>query len=186
MERYRGRFAPTPSGPLHFGSLVAAVGSFLEARSRGGEWLVRIDDLDLPRVAAGAADDILRTLAGCGLEWDGAIARQSTRSDAYHAALHRLRQSQLLYPCACSRREIADSAMAGADGSVYPGTCRDGRGSLRAARALRLDTRGRIVAFDDAVQGRVTQDIAVDVGDFVLYRADRVFAYHLATAVDDA
>ena len=147
---------------------------------------MRIDDLDPPRVAAGAADDILRTLAACGLEWDGAIARQSTRSDAYHAALHRLRQSHLLYPCACSRREIADSAMAGADGSVYPGTCRDGTAPARPARALRLDTRGRIIAFDDAIQGRVTQNIAAEIGDFIVYRADRVFAYHLATVVDDA
>jgi glutamyl-Q tRNA(Asp) synthetase len=186
MERYRGRFAPSPSGPLHFGSLVAAVGSFLEARCRGGEWLVRIDDLDPPRVAPGAAEDILRTLAACGLRWDGAIVRQSARSDAYHAALHQLRQCNLLYPCACSRRDIAEAAHAGSDGSVYPGTCRNGIVAQRPARALRLDTRGRVLTFDDAIQGRFTQDVATEIGDFVLYRADRVFAYHLATVVDDA
>jgi glutamyl-Q tRNA(Asp) synthetase len=186
MERYRGRFAPTPSGPLHFGSLVAAVGSYLDARSRGGEWLVRIDDLDPPRVVPGVADGILRTLEACGLAWDGAIVRQSRRSDAYHAALHRLRQNHLTYPCACSRRDIADAAIAGAEGPVYPGTCRDGPAPARPARALRLDTRGRTIVFDDAIQGRVTQDIAAEIGDFVLYRADRVFAYHLATVVDDA
>ena len=186
MESYRGRFAPTPSGPLHFGSLVAAVGSYLEARCHGGDWLVRIDDLDPPRTVPGAAEAILRTLEACGLTWDGTVAWQSRRSAAYHAALHRLRQDHLLYPCACSRRDIADAAIAGAEGAVYPGTCRNGLVAQRRARALRLDTRGRIITFDDAIQGRVTRDIAAEIGDFVLYRADRVFAYHLATVVDDA
>jgi glutamyl-Q tRNA(Asp) synthetase len=186
MERYRGRFAPTPSGPLHFGSLVAAVASYLEARRRGGEWLVRIDDLDPPRVAPGAAGDILRTLAACGLKWDGEVVRQSRRSEAYHAGLHRLRRDGLLYPCACSRRDIADSAMAGAEGPVYTGTCRNGLSGKRPARALRLDTRGGSVSFEDALQGCITQNVAADIGDFVLYRADRVFSYHLAVAIDDA
>src|SRR5688572_27076733 len=116
MARYRGRFAPSPTGPLHFGSLVAAVGSFLEARTRGGDWLVRMEDLDPPRVAPGAADDILRALRACGMDWDGAVVYQGTRSEAYHAALHRLREHALVYPCACSRREIADSAVAGTEG----------------------------------------------------------------------
>src|SRR5688572_27515832 len=109
MTRYRGRFAPSPTGPLHFGSLVAALGSFLDARAGGGAWLVRMEDLDPPRVAPGAADGILRALRACGFEWDGAVIRQSERSDAYHAALHRLRQAGRVYPCGCSRREIADS-----------------------------------------------------------------------------
>jgi glutamyl-Q tRNA(Asp) synthetase len=186
MERYRGRFAPTPSGPLHFGSLVAAVGSYLEARCHGGNWLVRIDDLDPPRIVPGAAEAILRTLEACGLTWDGTVAWQSRRSAAYHAALHRLRQGHLLYPCACSRRDIADAAIAGAEGPVYPGTCRSGFVAQRKARALRLDTRGPGIVFDDAIQGRIIQDVATETGDFVLYRADRVFAYHLAVAVDDA
>ena len=186
MKRYRGRFAPTPSGPLHFGSLVAAVGSFLEARCHGGDWMVRIDDLDAPRVAAGAADDILRTLEACGLTWDGTEVWQSRRADAYHAALHRLQRSHLLYPCACSRREISDSAVAGVDGPVYPGTCRGGLDGTRPVRALRLDTRGCTIAFDDALQGQIVQDIAVEIGDFVLYRAERMYAYHLAAVVDDA
>ena len=116
---YRGRFAPSPTGPLHFGSLVAAVASYLEARSRGGEWLVRMEDLDPPRVVQGAADDILRKLAACGMQWDDAVVYQSTRFDAYHAELHRLRASGLVYPCACSRREIADSATSGIEGPVY-------------------------------------------------------------------
>jgi glutamyl-Q tRNA(Asp) synthetase len=186
MERYRGRFAPTPSGPLHFGSLVAAVASYLDARSRGGEWFVRIDDLDPPRVAPGAADDILRTLAAFGLKWDGEVVRQSRRSDAYHAALHQLRRDHVLYPCACSRRDVADSALAGVEGPVYPGTCRSGLTGQGPARALRLDTRGDSVSFEDALQGSVAQNVAADIGDFVLYRADRVFSYHLAVAIDDA
>jgi glutamyl-Q tRNA(Asp) synthetase len=186
MQHYRGRFAPTPSGPLHFGSLVAAVGSYLDARSRGGEWFVRIDDLDPPRVVPGAADDILRTLAACGFEWEGAVVWQSRRAEAYHAALHRLRRDNLLYPCACSRRDIADSAVAGAEGAVYPGTCRSGLPGERPARALRLDTRGGSASFEDALQGQVEQNIASEVGDFVLYRSDGVFSYHLAVAVDDA
>lgn len=183
---YRGRFAPSPTGPLHFGSLVAAVASYLDAKSRGGAWLVRIEDLDPPRVARGAADAILRTLDACGMQWDGAIVYQSTRLAAYHAALHRLRQRGAIYPCACSRREIADSAIAGIEGPVYPGTCRSGIAAGKTAHALRVDTRGVSVVFNDAVQGPVRQNLETDIGDFVLYRADHVFAYQLAVVVDDA
>lgn len=186
MERYRGRFAPSPTGPLHFGSLVAAVGSFLEARARGGDWLVRMDDLDPPRVVPGAADKILRALEACGMIWDGVVVSQSARHDAYHAALHRLRDRRLVYPCACSRREIADSAVAGVEGPVYPGTCRGGIAEGRGARALRLDTRGAAIAFEDAVQGRISIALEREFGDFVLYRSDGVYAYQLAAAVDDA
>jgi glutamyl-Q tRNA(Asp) synthetase len=186
MPRYRGRFAPSPTGPLHFGSLVAAVGSFLEARAHGGEWLVRMEDLDPPRVVPGAAADILRTLESCGMEWEGPVACQSARSDAYHAALHRLRQAGRVYPCGCSRREIADSALAGTEGPIYPGTCRGGLAPSRASRAWRLDTRGAAVEFEDALQGRITCRLEEEYGDFVLYRADRVYAYQLAVVVDDA
>ena len=185
MERYRGRFAPSPTGPLHFGSLVAALGSYLEARTRGGEWLVRMEDLDPPRVVPGAADDILRSLEACGLEWDGPVVRQSERSDAYHGALHRLRDKVPVYPCACSRREIADSAVTGAEGPVYPGTCRDGLAEGKRARALRIVTRGASIAFDDALQGRIAHDLEKETGDFVLLRADDVYAYQLAVVVDD-
>jgi len=186
MERYRGRFAPSPTGPLHFGSLVAAVASYLDAKSCGGEWLVRIDDLDPPRVEAGAAEDILHTLEACGMQWDGAIVHQSKRADAYHAALHKLRQRGRVYPCACSRREIADSAVSGIDGYVYPGTCRSGLPPAARARTLRIDTRGVEIDFGDALQGRFQLDLDADLGDFVLYRFDRVFAYQLAVVIDDA
>jgi len=186
MATYRGRFAPSPTGPLHFGSIVAAVGSFLEARTRGGEWLVRMEDLDPPRVVAGAADDILRTLEACGFAWNGPVLYQSTRGDAYQAALGRLREKDLVYPCACSRREIADSAVAGIDGPVYPGTCRAGISPGKTERSLRVDTRGARSAFDDALQGPVAHDLGKDFGDFVLYRADDAYAYQLAVVVDDA
>ena len=137
---YRGRFAPSPTGPLHFGSLVAAVGSFLDARSRGGEWLVRMEDLDLTRVVAGAADDILHTLEAFGFYWDGAVMFQSERNEAYRAAMNELEKIGAVYPCACTRKEIADSAIDGIDGPVYPGTCRGGLLPGRDGRAVRVCT----------------------------------------------
>ena len=183
---YRGRFAPSPTGPLHFGSLVAAVASYLEAKSRAGEWLVRMEDLDTPRNVPGAADDILRALTACGMRWDDAVIYQSARTDAYHAELHRLRALGLVYPCACSRREIADSAVSGIEGPVYPGTCRAGLAPGKTVRAWRIDVRGADIRFDDAIQRPVHQDLARDIGDFVLLRADRIYAYQLAVVVDDA
>ena len=183
---YRGRFAPSPTGPLHFGSLVAAVASYLEAKSRAGEWLVRMEDLDTPRNVPGAADDILRALTACGMRWDDAVIYQSARTDAYHAELHRLRALGLVYPCACSRREIADSAISGIEGPVYPGTCRAGLAPGKTVRAWRIDVRGADIRFDDAIQGPMHQDLARDIGDFVLLRADHVYAYQLAVVVDDA
>ena len=185
--RYRGRFAPSPTGPLHFGSLVAALGSYLDARAHEGEWLVRMEDLDLPRKAPGAAADILRTLESLGLHWDGAVLRQSERAGVYRAALAELERRGATYPCACTRREIGDSALAGIDGSlVYPGTCRNGLPSGRTARATRVRVDDAAIEFDDAVQGRMRQRLATDVGDFVLRRADGLFAYQLAVVVDDA
>lgn len=186
MSEYRGRFAPSPTGPLHFGSLVAAVASYLEAKSRGGEWLVRMEDLDKPREMPGAADDILRALEACGMEWDAGVAYQSARTDAYHAELHRLRATGRVYPCACSRREVADSALRGIEGPVYPGTCRAGLSPGKPVRAWRIDTRQTDISFDDAIQGTQRQALGTDVGDFVLLRADHVYAYQLAVVVDDA
>jgi len=186
LTHYRGRFAPSPTGPLHFGSLVAAVGSFLEARSQGGEWLVRMEDLDLPRVVPGAADDILRTLDAFGLHWDGEVMFQSARNEAYRAAVAELEKLGAVYPCACTRREIADSALSGIDGPVYPGTCRGGLPGGRSARAMRVRANSGAVGFDDGLQGRVSQMLATEVGDFVVRRADGLFAYQLAVVVDDA
>jgi glutamyl-Q tRNA(Asp) synthetase len=182
---YRGRFAPTPSGPLHFGSLVAATGSYLEAKSHRGEWRVRIDDLDPPRVALGATDSILRCLEALGFEWDGPVLYQSRRLPAYHAALHRLSRLALVYPCACTRKEIADSANSSCEQPVYPGTCRDVLRPGRAARALRLNVCGMRIALEDRLLGRQYRDLEREAGDFILYRADRVYAFHLASAVDD-
>ncbi len=185
---YRGRFAPSPTGPLHFGSLVAAVGSYLDARTQGGEWLVRMEDVDTPRNQPGAADDILRTLEAFGFAWDGPVLWQSTRGAAYGEALEALKRDGQVYGCACSRKEIADSAThAAIDGGLaYPGLCRAGLPAGREARAWRLRVDDREIAFDDRLQGRVAQHLAHDVGDFVLRRADGLFAYQLAVVVDDA
>lgn len=181
----RGRFAPSPTGPLHFGSLVAALASWLDARAAGGEWLVRIEDVDSPRTVPGAADAILRTLAAFALHWDGDVAWQSRRTASYRAALERLREAGLLYRCCCSRREIADSGLRGIEGLVYPGTCRSLRLAPHAEGAERFRVAPGVVAFDDRVQGRIEQDVASQVGDFVLQRRDGLFAYQLAVVVDD-
>ncbi len=227
---YRGRFAPSPTGSLHFGSLVAALGSYAEARARGGEWLVRMEDLDRPREVPGGAADILRTLEAFGFAWDGEILYQSRRGAAYAAALAQLQASGLTFPCGCSRREIAVAASAvGPEGPIYPGTCRPppasdppidppgaspmpvtwpvaaletvhppssqpspnrGEGARLPVRsgqaALRLRVETPPIAFHDRVQGLVSQDLVAEVGDFVLRRADGLFAYQLAVVVDDA
>jgi len=161
---YRGRFAPSPTGPLHFGSLIAAVGSYLDARAHGGAWLVRIEDLDRPREAEGAADAILRTLEAYGFEWDEAVARQSLRGPAYAAALKRLQHDGRVFPCACTRREIADSSLGAASESIYPGTCRNGLPTGRPARSIRVRLNGEAIAFDDRLQGRIEQDLGREVG----------------------
>jgi len=184
MAVYRGRFAPTPSGPLHFGSLVAALGSCLEARSQGGEWLVRMEDVDPPRVVSGAADAILRTLEAYGFEWDGAVMWQGRRGEAYRAALEGLMDSGRIYGCACSRRMLAEAAQRGVDGPVYPGTCRGRRPEPDAA--LRLAVPDQRVVFEDAALGRVACDVGRECGDFVLRRGDGVYSYQLAVVVDDA
>lgn len=184
-RRYRGRFAPSPTGPLHFGSLVAAVGSYLEARTRSGEWLVRMEDLDRPREAPGAADAILRTLEVYGFEWDGEVVFQSHRVAAYGAALASLEKQGAVFPCACTRREISDSSLSMAGEPVYPGTCRNGVLPGRRARTTRVRVEDTVIAFDDSLQGRIEQNLASEVGDFVVRRADGLFAYQLAVAVDD-
>jgi len=185
---YVGRFAPTPSGLLHFGSLVAALGSALEARHHGGRWLVRIEDVDTPRAVPGMAEAMLATLERFGFEWDGEVLWQSRRAEIYAEALERLKADGCVFPCACSRRELAevpDSALA-RDGSLrYPGICRNGLPPGVKPRAWRVRAEGTI-RFEDAVQGRQEEELARDVGDYVVFRADGVFAYQLAVVVDDA
>ena len=180
-----GRFAPSPTGPLHFGSLVAALGSYLEARARNGRWRVRMEDVDVPRCKPEHADGILRTLEAFGFEWDDEVMVQSTRTGRYREVLDALQRQGAAYPCACTRSELV-GAVTGVDGApVYPGTCRSGLPAGRSARAWRLQLDGTI-DFDDLVQGRQRQDLPRDVGDCVLLRADGYFAYQLAVVVDDA
>lgn len=186
VPAYRGRFAPSPSGPLHFGSLVAAVGSFLDARARHGEWLLRMEDVDAPRCSMAAAGDILRALEACGFAWDGEVVWQSRRTEAYAAALERLKLAGRVFPCACTRKELADSAIAPDGAAIYPGTCRSGLPPGRAARAWRIAVGDARISFSDAIQGRIECDLAGEAGDFILLRADGLFAYQLAVVVDDA
>ena len=187
---YRGRFAPSPSGPLHFGSLIAAVGSFLEARSRHGEWLVRIEDLDPPRERPGAADDILATLDRCGLHWDGAVLRQSSRHAAYEAALAQLDSAGCLRRCLCSRAQLAalpqNQTRAPGEELYHPPECLPVTADADPRPAWRLRAPDREVAFVDRVQGAQRTNVAHTVGDFVLRRRDGLFAYQLAVVVDDA
>jgi len=181
-----GRFAPSPTGPLHTGSLVAAVGSWLMAKSSGGRWLLRIDDLDRDRCRRQFEDDILRTLEQFGLVWDGAITRQSDNTAAYDEAFEQLCKTGVVYPCGCSRAEIARSASAPHPGDeiLYPGTCRSGLPVGRQPRAWRLRTEGMTVLFDDLRHGSIRHDF-VHSGDFVIKRAEGFFAYQLAVVVDD-
>jgi glutamyl-Q tRNA(Asp) synthetase len=199
-----GRFAPSPTGPLHLGSLVAALGSWLFARAAGGRWLVRMEDLDAPRVVPGAADDILRTLERFGLTWDGDVVFQSGRLALYEAALEDLLRKQMVFACACSRADLARAASAPATGdeenapnagreaaasspaSIYPGTCRSGLPTGRTARAYRFRVPPGVLTFEDLVFGPLSEDVENAVGDFVVKRADGPFAYQLAVVVDDA
>jgi glutamyl-Q tRNA(Asp) synthetase len=184
--RPRGRFAPSPTGPLHFGSLIAALGSFLEARRQGGEWLVRIEDVDAPRARPGMTDAILRTLERYELHWDGPVLYQSRRTEAYRATLERLLNDGLAYPCTCSRRELAAYPRGGDGGPIYPGHCRAGVHHPERPAAIRLRVTDAPVDFRDTVQGDYRQCLASEVGDFVIRRADGLFAYQLAVVVDDA
>jgi glutamyl-Q tRNA(Asp) synthetase len=190
-RKYVGRFAPSPTGPLHAGSLVAALASWLDARAHGGTWLLRIEDIDAPRCVAGAAAGIIRTLRTFGFDWNEDIVYQSARAASYQAAFDRLRDAGLVYPCACTRREIADSVAGVREHAfgrelVYPGTCRGGIAAGREARAWRVRVPDGSVSFEDGWAGPCAQDLAQEVGDFVLKRADGQWAYQLAVVVDDA
>lgn len=185
MSGYVGRFAPSPTGLLHFGSLVAALASFMEARAANGRWLLRMEDLDTPRAQAGAADGILRALDRLGLHWDGAVGYQSARLERYRGVLDDLARRGFAYPCACTRKELEDSALAIDGARIYPGTCRHGLPPDKQARAMRLRTHDAPIGFVDRVQGWIEQRVEREVGDFVLLRADGIFSYQLAAVVDD-
>jgi len=176
---YVGRFAPSPTGPLHFGSLLAALASFLDARANGGKWLLRIEDLDPPREPAGSADLILRQLQALGMYWDDEVLYQSSRLDVYEAALKTLNELELCYPCDCTRAQIKDM------GSVYNGSCRDRDDPPGKPFALRVKTEALDINFQDQIQGRFRQQLAADVGDFVIRRKDELFAYQFAVVIDD-
>ncbi|WP_353179925.1 tRNA glutamyl-Q(34) synthetase GluQRS [Salinisphaera sp. T5B8] len=180
-----GRFAPSPSGALHMGSLVAALGSFLQARAQGGAWLLRIDDLDTPRVQPWAITRIIDALEFFGLRWDGPIVYQDERRTAYARAIDHLKHSGRAFDCGCTRRE-ARSGTVGIEGPIYPGTCRNGLPAGRSPRSVRLRVDACPIEVCDAVQGVYTQQLDRDIGDFVIRRADGIVAYQLATVVDDA
>jgi len=191
MTRYRGRFAPSPTGPLHAGSLVTALASWLDARAHHGVWLIRIENIDGPRTVSGSAEQILSALTAFGLVPDEPPIWQNTQTAYYEARLSELRQIHLAYPCSCTRKEIADSLTSTHERHVtltYPGTCRRGLHG-KSARAWRLqvpDSTAAIVTFEDRWQRQQTQNLATEVGDFVLRRADGQWAYQLAVVVDDA
>jgi glutamyl-Q tRNA(Asp) synthetase len=184
-----GRFAPSPTGPLHLGSLVAAMASWLDVRAHGGRWLVRVEDIDQPREVAGAADDIVATLAALGFRWHGPIVRQSERLSLYQRAFDRLKEMGRVYPCGCTRIEVEQAASAPDQGSVhaiYPGTCRHGLPAGRTPRSWRMRVTDDDIRFNDRAAGPTTQNLAREVGDFVIKRADGLWAYQLAVVVDDA
>jgi len=183
---YVGRFAPSPTGPLHFGSLVAAVASYCEAKANQGQWLVRMEDLDKPREMIGAADTILHQLEAFGFEWDREVIYQSNRGEFYSDILQKLKQQQLIYPCTCTRKEIADSSnQVGIDGIIYPKSCLTHPLKANAPSSLRIKTSPTLIKFNDAIQGKIVQNIANQVGDFILKRADGLYAYQLAVIADD-
>jgi len=188
---YTGRFAPSPTGPLHAGSLAAALASYLDAKAHGGSWLVRIEDVDEARTVAGSAEMILQTLAALDMQWDGEVLWQSRRKAVYEHAFERL--GALAYPCSCTRKEIADSRpdLAADGAAVYPGTCRAGLAPGREARAFRVRVPdagepGELITFTDRWAGPQAQHLASEAGDFVLKRADGFWAYQLAVVMDDA
>ena len=185
-KSYRGRFAPSPTGPLHFGSLVAAIGSYLDAKFNQGKWLVRIEDIDFQREVPGAVSEILFVLEKLGMEWDEEVVFQSRRLEAYREALNRLEKQNLIYPCTCSRKEIADSSIIGLGGPIYPGTCLKNPSLSDKVCSLRIQTNQNEIQFQDILKGLYVQKLKREIGDFVLRRADGIYAYQLAVVVDDA
>ncbi|MBO4575656.1 MAG: tRNA glutamyl-Q(34) synthetase GluQRS [Neisseriaceae bacterium] len=186
ITKYIGRFAPSPTGHLHIGSLLTAVASFIDAKAHNGAWLVRMEDLDKPREVKGAADDILRTLDAFALHWDGEVVYQSKRHALYRAALDDLQRKNLVYPCYCSRKTVQENGTNGIDGIVYNGNCRFRQpNNTKKQSAWRIKTDNQPIVFEDKICGTQQQNIAQEVGDFVLLRADGQWAYQLAVVVDD-
>ena len=178
---YKGRFAPSPTGPVHFGTLIAAVGSFLQAKINNGEWLIRMEDVDTTRKVEGSDKEILDTLEAFGFEWDGEIIYQSEQNVHYENALQQLISRSLVFPCACTRKQLTSS-----NNSIYPGTCRNRPFPDEEEHALRLLAKNITIEFSDIVMGKQSQNIAQQCGDFVIKRRDGLFAYQLAVVVDDA
>ena len=183
--KYKGRFAPSPTGPLHLGSLIAATGSYLQARQHKGTWRVRIDDIDPEREVPGASDDILRTLECYGFEWDGPVIYQRQQLERHQTSLSSLAQTDRLYACTCSRKLINEQANALGQAGVYPGTCRHQTQPVEQPHALRVNTLGAEIIFQDSIQGQQRYSLETCGGDFVVRRADGFIAYQLATAIDD-
>ena len=190
FKQYRGRFAPSPTGQLHFGTLVAATGSYLQARSQQGEWLMRIEDVDTTRRVAGSDKSILQSLEILGFEWDGEETYQSHRTELYQQALNALSEQNLIYPCTCSRKQLTEENNAAQslslNPSVYPGTCREKQLPLDQEYALRLRVDSETIRFEDRVMGAYQQTLISECGDFIIQRRDHLFAYQLAVVVDDA
>ncbi len=178
---YRGRFAPSPTGPVHFGTLIAAVGSYLQAKKNNGEWLIRIEDVDITRKVKDADSDILNTLESFGFEWDGDIMYQSRQTEYYENTLQQLMAQSLVFPCTCSRKQLAETGE-----QLYPGICRQRRLPETKEHALRLLAKNITVEFTDAIMGKQKQNIKQQCGDFIIKRRDHLFAYQLAVVVDDA
>ena len=182
QPQYVGRFAPSPTGPLHFGSLLAAVASYVQAKSRSGWWLLRVEDIDPPRQQEGAIEEILTALERYGFEWDGPVTYQSENAARHHQVVAELRAAGLAYPCSCSRRDLA-TAKQGPLGAIYPGTCRTGCQGDECA--VRVRTYDAPIEFVDVLQGTQCQRLESESGDFVIRRRDGLIAYHLAVVVDD-
>ncbi|WP_456417752.1 tRNA glutamyl-Q(34) synthetase GluQRS [Thiolapillus sp.] len=183
---YHGRFAPSPTGSLHFGSLVAAVASYADALHHQGSWLVRMEDVDESRSVKGSADEILHTLEAFGFEWDQPVLFQSQRKTRYQEILQWLWQEKQAYACSCSRRKIARQARMGLEGPVYPGSCRQTTTDKVLGKAIRIRTNREEICFEDRIQNRHCQVLERDIGDFVIHRADGYTAYQLAVVIDDA
>ncbi len=178
---YKGRFAPSPTGAVHYGTLIAAVGSYLQAKKNNGKWLLRIEDVDTTRSVAGADTDILHTLEAFGFQWHGSVIYQSEQTKYYQQALEQLSSRELVFPCLCTRKQLAKI-----NNEVYPGRCRNRRLPEKETHALRLRTKNLTINFDDTVMGKQSQNIATQCGDFIIKRRDGLFAYQLAVVVDDA